>query len=90
MMKEHDHGDVVLEEDNDIYENGDILKNFHHQARQLISRKVFLASFLLVWLKRCVMLSPSNNVIFLTALLLAVRLGHGRSLGLLPAMVCCI
>jgi len=37
MMREHDHGDVVLEEDDGIYERGDILKSFHHQARQPIS-----------------------------------------------------
>ena len=34
--------------------------------------------------------SPSGDVIHPTVLLSAVRLVHGRSLGLLPAMVCCI
>jgi len=37
MIRDHDHGDVVLEEDDGIYEKGDTLKSFHHQARQLIS-----------------------------------------------------
>jgi len=37
MMREHDHGDVVLEEDDGIYEKGDTLKSFHHQACQPIS-----------------------------------------------------
>jgi len=45
MMREHDHGDVVLEEDDDIYEKGDTLKSFHYQARQLISQKALLAGF---------------------------------------------
>ena len=46
--------------------------------------------FLSVWLKRCVVPSSSDDVILPTVLLPAVRLVHGRSLGLLPAMVCCI
>jgi len=28
MMREHDHRDIVLEEDDDIYEKGDNLKSF--------------------------------------------------------------
>jgi len=36
-MKEHAQGDIVLEEDDGIYEKGDILRSFHHQARQPIS-----------------------------------------------------
>ena len=30
MMKEHDHREVVLKEDDGIYEKGDTLKSFHH------------------------------------------------------------
>ena len=48
MMREHDHRYIVLEEDDGIYEKGDTLKSFHHQARQPISRKVLLAGFLSV------------------------------------------
>ena len=55
-----------------------------------MSQKALLADFLSVWLKRCVVPSPSGDVILPTVLLSAVRLVHGRSLGLLPAMVCCI
>ena len=29
-MKKHAQGDIVLEEDNGIYEKGDILRSFHH------------------------------------------------------------
>jgi len=34
-----------LEEDNGIYEKSDILKSFHRQARQAMSRKALLADF---------------------------------------------
>jgi len=89
-MQEHSQGDMVMKEDDGIYEKGDILKSFHHQARRPMSQKALLAGFLLVWLKRCVVPSPSSDAIFLTVLLPAIRLVHGRSLGLLPVMVCCI
>ena len=59
-IKEHAQGDIVLEEDDDIYEKGDILRNFHHQARQRMSRKALLVGFLSVWLKRCVVSSFSR------------------------------
>jgi len=36
-MRQHAQGDIVLEEDNSIYEKGDILKSFHHQTRQPMS-----------------------------------------------------
>jgi len=81
---------MILEEDDGTYEKGDILRSFHHQARRPMSRKALLAGFLSVWLKRCVVPSPSSDVVFPAVLLSAVRLVHGRSLGLLPAMVCCI
>ena len=55
-----------------------------------MSRKALLVGFLTVWLKRCVVPSSSGDVIHSTVLLPAVRLVYGRSLGLLPAMVCCI
>ena len=72
------------------YEKGDILRSFHHQARRSISQKALLPDFLSVWLKRCVVPSPSNDVILPTVLFSAIRLVHGCSLGLLSAMVCCI
>ena len=90
MVREHDQGDIVLEEDDGIYEKDDTLKSFHHQARQPISRKALLAGFLSVWLKRCVVLSPPHDTILPTTLLPAIRLEYGCSLGLLLAMVCYI
>ena len=89
-MREHAHRDIVLEEDDDIYEKDNTLKSFHHQARQPISQKAILAGFLLVWQKRCVVSSPSSDAILLTALLPTVRLVRDRSLRLFPAMMCYI
>ena len=81
-MKEHAQGDIVLEEDDGIYEKGDIFRSFHHQARQPMSQKALLAGFLSVRLKRCMVPSPSRDVILPTVLLSAIRLVHGHSLGL--------
>ena len=89
-MQKYSQGDLVLEEDDGPYEKGDILQSFLHQARRPMSRKALLAGFLTVWLKRCVVPSSSGDVIHPSVLLPAVRLVHGHSLGLLPAMVCCI
>ena len=50
MMREYDHGDIVLEEDDGIYEKGDTLKSSSGSSSD--SRKVLLAGFLSVWLKR--------------------------------------
>jgi len=80
---EHDHKDVVFEEEDGIYEKGDTFKSFHHQAHQPISQKALLVGFLSVWLKRCAVLSPLHNAIFPTALLPVIRLMDDRSLGLL-------
>ena len=82
------HEDIVLEEDDGIYERGDRFKSFHHQAKYPMSQKTLLAGFLSVWLKKCVVSSPPHDEILLWVLLLVVQLIHGKPLGLLPAMVC--
>ena len=84
------HGDVILDEDGDIYEKGDMFKSFHHQASQSMSRKALLASFLSVWQKKCVVLSPLHDGILSWVFFPVVQLAHGKSIELLPAMVCCI
>jgi len=81
---------MILEEEDGPYKKDDILWSFHHQAYRPMSQKALLARFLSVWLKRCVVPSPSSDVILPTVLLPAIRLVHGLSLGLLPTMVCCI
>ena len=79
-MKEHAQGDIVLEEDDGIYEKSYVHRSFHHQVGQPMSQKALLVGFLSVWLKRCVVPSPSSNVVLPTVLLPAVRLVHGLSL----------
>ena len=82
------HENVVLEEDNKIYEKGDKFKSFHRQAKHPISRKALLAGFLSVWLKKYVIPSPPHDRILSWVLLPAVYLAHSKPLGLLLAMVC--
>ena len=66
------HEDVILEEEDEIYEKGDRFKSFHYQVKHSMSRKTFLAGFLLVWLKKCVALSPPHDGILSWVLLPAV------------------
>jgi len=82
------HEDVILEEDDGIYEKSDKFKSFHQQAKHSMSQKALLASFLLVWLKKCAVPSPPHNGILPWVLLPAVQLVHGKPLGLFLAMVC--
>jgi len=84
------HEDVILDEDDDIYKKGDRFKSFHRQANHPMSRKALLASFLSVWLKKCIVSSPLHDEILSWVLFSAVQLAHGKPLGLLPAMVCYI
>ena len=81
---------VVLDENDGIYGKGDKFKSFHHQAHQPISRKALLAGFLSVWLKKCVILSPPHDEILSWVLFPVVHLAHGKPLGQLLAMICCI
>ena len=60
VMATSGQGDVVLDEDDDIYEKSDRFKSFHHQTNQPMPRKV-LVGFLSVWLKKCVVPSPSHD-----------------------------
>ena len=66
------HEDVFLEEDNGIHEKGDKFKSFHRQAKHPMSRKALLAGFLSVWVKKCVVPSPSHDGILSWVLLHAV------------------
>jgi len=89
-MEAHAEKDIVVTEDDGPFEEGDVLRSFHHQARRPMSRKALLAGFLTIWLKKCVVPSSSGDIVHPNVLLPAVRLVHGHRLGLLPAMVCCI
>ena len=43
MKKKHDHGDVILKEDDGIYEKEDILKSFHHHSSTYILKRLLAA-----------------------------------------------
>ena len=90
MIASSGHGDIVLKEDDGIYEKGNTFKSLHRQASRPMSRKVLLAGFLSVWLKKCVISSPPHDEISSMAIFLAIQVVHGRALGLLPAMICSI
>ena len=76
-MKASNHGDVILEEDDGDYKQGDAFLSFHHQANISISRKALLAGFLSLWLKRCVIPSHPHDGITLLVIFLAVQLVYG-------------
>jgi len=83
------HGDVILDEDDNIYEKGNRFKSFHHQAKPM-SRKALLVGFLSVWLKKYVVPFPLHDRILSLVLFPAVQLAHDKPIRLLPTMVCCI
>ena len=82
------HDDIILEEDEGIYEKGNTFKSFHGQASQSMSQKALLAVFCSVWLQKCVIPSPPHDGISTMTIFPAVQLFHERALGLLPTMVC--
>jgi len=51
VMAASGHGDVILDENDNIYEKGDRFKSFYHQVSQPMSRKALLVGFLSVQLK---------------------------------------
>ena len=73
MMSSNGLDEVVLEEDDGIYEKGDKFKSFHRQANQPISRKALLAGILSVWLKKCVLPSLLHDGILPLVLFSAVH-----------------
>jgi len=52
-----------------------------------MSDRALLASFLMLWLKRCVVPTLSHEVIVTDIVYPAVLLAHGKSIALLPVMV---
>ena len=67
-------GDVIFEEDDEIYKKGDSFKRFHHQTSQPMSQKALLAGFLSIWLKKCMVSSPPHDRILPLVLFPAVQL----------------
>ena len=82
------HEDIVLEENDGEYYQGDTFLSFHLQAKRPISRKALSAGYLSAWLKRCVISSPPHDKITPLVILVAVQLVYKQSLGLLPVIIC--
>jgi len=90
LMVVSGHDDVILEEDDRVYEKSGSFKRFHHQVHQLMACPSLLTSFLSVWLKKCVVPSLRHDVILSIVLLLVIQLVYKSALGLLLTMVCSI
>jgi len=90
MMVSSGHKDVILDEDDGIYEKSDKFKSFHHQTNQPMPRKTLLVDFLSFWLKKCVVSSPLHGGILSWVLFPSVQLAYGKPLRLLPGMGYCI
>ena len=74
MMASSGHGDVILDDDDGIYEKGDEFKSFHLQASQPMSRKALLVGFLSICLNKYVLSSPPHDEILLFLPFTAVHL----------------
>ena len=61
----------------DIFRLGTIFKSFHYQAKTPISIRALLARFLMPWLKRCVVLTLTHEVIMADVGYPAVLLAFG-------------
>jgi len=80
------HPPVYTTESNeDTFKLDVIFESFHHQAK--ISDRALLAGFLMLWLKRCVVLTLSHKVVVADVVYPAVLLAHENSIALLPTMV---
>ena len=90
QMNENGYGNFILEEDVRLYEPDEQFKSYHHQSQQAVSHRALLEGYLSLWLKRCVVSSPSRDNISSLALFLAIQLVFGKALGLLLTMVCYI
>lgn len=77
---------ICDEDDGGFYCNTEF-SNYHWQERPPISNKAFVTSFLMIWLKRCILPSPPNEVIQMEAIWPAVCLAFGKPLALVPTMV---
>ena len=80
----------VTESYKDIFKPDTIFDSFHHQARIPISDRAYLAGFLMLWLKWCVVSTSPYEVIIADIVYPAVLLAYGRPLGSLPTMVGCL
>jgi len=74
----------------DTFRPGIVFKSFCYQAKAPISNRVLLATFLMLWLKRCVIPILPLEVIVADVVYPAVLLAFSQNIALLLAMVGCI
>ena len=74
----------------DTFRPGTVFESFHHQVKTPISNRALLAGFLMLWLKRCVVLTLLNEVVMADVVYPTVLLAFGWGISLLPMMVGCI
>jgi len=74
----------------DTFRPGIVFKSFHYQGKTLISSRALLVGFLMLWLKQCVVLTLSYEVIVADVVYPAVLLAFGQNISLLTAMKGCI
>jgi len=74
----------------DTLRSGTVFESFYHQAKTPIFNRALLARFLMLWLKRYVVLTLSHEVIMVDVVYPAVLLAFGQSIALLSTMVGCI
>lgn len=76
----------VIDEEEDLAASI-VLLSYHHWAKVDLTHVVILASFLALWLKRCIVPSVLGECLTLKDFYPAISLASRRSLGLLPAMI---
>ena len=71
----------------DTFKPDAIFEIFHYQAKVPMSDWALLAGFLMLWLKRCVVLTLPHEVIIIDVVYPTVLLAHRKSIALLPTML---
>ena len=77
----------TTESNEDTFKPDMVFESFHHQGRILISDRALLAGFLMLWLKRCMVITLPHEVIIADVVYPGVLLVYGKFIALLPAMV---
>ena len=80
----------TMKSNEDTFKPDVVFDSFHHQARIPISDRALQTGFLMLWLKRCIVLTLPHEIIIADVVYPMVLLAHDRSLALLPAMAGCI
>ena len=77
----------TTESNEDTFRPDMVFESFHHQGRVPISYQALLVGILMLWLKRCVVLTLPHEIIIVDVVYPAVLLAYGKSIALLSVMV---